>query len=80
MITFLPKYYKVKIKKGEFNMLGDFIYLLGFTGFFMFGLGLMSFAVEKIPFLDELFTKALEHISFCEEENYSEEWNGEDDE
>ena len=57
-------------------MLNDLVYLVAF----MSGLGTVTLAVEKIPFLHKMTIRLINAMTFNENDKIPEDWDGKDKE
>ena len=61
-------------------MLNDLVYLVAFMSVFFIGLGTVTLAVEKIPFLHKMTIRLINAMTFNENDQIPEDWDGKDEE
>lgn len=61
-------------------MLNDLVYLVAFMSVFFIGLGTVTLAVEKIPFLHKMTIRLINAMTFNENDKIPEDWDGKDKE
>lgn len=57
-------------------MLNDLVYLVAFMSVFFIGLGTVTLAVEKIPFLHKMTIRLINAMTFNENDKIPEDWDG----
>ena len=62
------------------KMLNDLVYLVAFMSVFFIGLGTVTLAVEKIPFLHKMTIRLINAMTFNENDKIPEDWDGKDKE
>lgn len=62
------------------KMLNDLVYLVVFMSVFFIGLGTVTLAVEKIPFLHKMTIRLINAMTFNENDKIPEDWDGKDKE
>lgn len=61
-------------------MLNDLVHLVAFMSVFFIGLGTVTLAVEKIPFLHKMTIRLINAMTFNENDKIPEDWDGKDKE
>ncbi len=61
-------------------MLNDLVYLVAFMSVFFIGLGTVTLAVEKIPFLHKMTIRLINAMTFNENDKIPEDWDGKEEE
>ena len=57
-------------------MLNDLVYLVAFMSVFFIGLGTVTLAVEKIPFLHKMTIRLINAMTFNENDTIPDDWDG----
>ena len=57
-------------------MLDNLVYLIAFMSVLFIGLGILSLAEEKIPFLHKMTIRLINAMTFNESDKIPEDWDG----
>ncbi len=60
-------------------MLDNLVYLIAFMSVLFIGLGIISLAEEKIPFLRKMTIRLINAMTFNENDKIPEDWDGKDE-